>query len=247
MRQNLQAFVERDTAINNAADEFVTQFCGGSESVTETLSAVIYSLFDKYAPAPVPPQPTLSERIYANRSQFLSLLHKWNDDHDFTLIHLINGLCNLVGEPPLPEDDSKNMRAAAPAVEDAPRKPCFYCQNAHNFGETNCQCVCHSRAGEDAPRCRHGVLMGEPYCELCDKWSRGEDATPRTPLCDDVIEQCIEFLKPWCLGCMKKEKWVMPPKSSVVGQAAVHSSGMICIPNTLRALRAATPQPGEEK
>jgi hypothetical protein len=63
MRHNLQALVERDTAINNAADEFVTQFCGGSESVTEMLSAVIYSLFDKYAPAPVPPQPTRPEKL----------------------------------------------------------------------------------------------------------------------------------------------------------------------------------------
>lgn len=51
-----------------------------------------------------------------------------------------------------------------------------------------------------------------------------------------VVEKAISDVSLYCMGCAKGEKWVWPPKSSIVGQAAVHSSGMICIPNTIRML-----------
>jgi len=49
-----------------------------------------------------------------------------------------------------------------------------------------------------------------------------------------VREECAREAEKWCLGCQKKETFVIPPESSIVGQAAVHSSGLICIPNTIR-------------
>lgn len=50
------------------------------------------------------------------------------------------------------------------------------------------------------------------------------------------VEKAIQDVSIYCIACSKGEKWVWPPKSRIVGQAAVHSSGMICIPNTIRML-----------
>lgn len=54
----------------------------------------------------------------------------------------------------------------------------------------------------------------------------------------EAVELSIKESESFCLGCSKKERVVIPSRSSVVGLAAVHSSGMICIPNTVRALIA---------
>lgn len=50
------------------------------------------------------------------------------------------------------------------------------------------------------------------------------------------VEAALKESEIFCLGCAKKETVTTPSRSSVVGLAAVHSSGMICIPNTIRAL-----------
>ena len=54
----------------------------------------------------------------------------------------------------------------------------------------------------------------------------------------EVVEAAIKESERFCLGCAKKETVVIPSRSGIVGLAAVHSSGMICIPNTVRALIA---------
>jgi len=41
-----------------------------------------------------------------------------------------------------------------------------------------------------------------------------------------------------CIGCAKGESAVTPPRSGIVGLAAVHSSGLICIPRTIQELVA---------
>jgi hypothetical protein len=94
---------------------------------------------------------------------------------------------------------------------------------------------------KDAPRCRHGVLMGESYCELCDKWSRGEDATPRTPLIAETLHQhkFIAGAMPYC-SCGQKFGLDADGKAGL--QWDWHIAQTIDA-----ALRAATPQPGEEK
>jgi hypothetical protein len=53
---------------------------------------------------------------------------------------------------------------------------------------------------------------------------------------EQMREKAITFGKKWCIGCMKGETFVIPSPSGIVGQAAVHSSGLICIPNTLGLL-----------
>jgi hypothetical protein len=50
---------------------------------------------------------------------------------------------------------------------------------------------------------------------------------------DAILESMI-----FCMGCAKGESSVISPRSDVVGLAAVHSSGMICIPRTVQALVA---------
>jgi hypothetical protein len=55
---------------------------------------------------------------------------------------------------------------------------------------------------------------------------------------DEIYDNAIKKAMIFCPGCAKKETVVMPKRSSVIGLAAVHSSGMICIPWTILALVA---------
>jgi hypothetical protein len=50
------------------------------------------------------------------------------------------------------------------------------------------------------------------------------------------LQAVLEEASIFCLGCAKKEAAIVPSRSGIVGLAAVHSSGMICLPNTIRAL-----------
>ena len=55
---------------------------------------------------------------------------------------------------------------------------------------------------------------------------------------DEIYDNAIKEAMIFCPGCAKKELVLEPKRSSVVGLAAVHSSGLICIPWTIRALVA---------
>jgi hypothetical protein len=51
------------------------------------------------------------------------------------------------------------------------------------------------------------------------------------------IEDAAKLIEFFCAGCQRKEKFQLPPKSSIVGRMAVHfPSGNICLPNTIRTL-----------
>lgn len=52
----------------------------------------------------------------------------------------------------------------------------------------------------------------------------------------ESLLSAIEEASIFCLGCAKKETIVVPSRSGIVGLAAVHSSGMICIPTTVKEL-----------
>lgn len=50
------------------------------------------------------------------------------------------------------------------------------------------------------------------------------------------VEAAIKEAEIFCLACVKGLGVVIPPRSGIVGLAAVHSNGNLCIPNTIRAL-----------
>ena len=55
------------------------------------------------------------------------------------------------------------------------------------------------------------------------------------------IKEVVQLARHICEGCRRKESVTIPPQSGVVGSMAVHSSGLICIAETLEPKKQMAP------